>query len=45
MTLYEMLDIALHHQKIRIYEANIYGQNMSIYKDEVGDARRDGEGV
>lgn len=43
MTLYEMLDVTLYHQEVWIYEINVYGQNMPIFKGEVGEARCDVE--
>lgn len=39
MTLYEMLDVTLYYQKVRIYLTNAYDQNMCIFKGTVDDAR------
>ena len=39
MTLYEMLDKAMAHQKVWIYENNAYDQNMPLFQGTVNDAR------
>ena len=39
LTLYEMLDRAMAHQKVWIYENNAYDQNMPLFKGTVNDAR------
>lgn len=39
MTLYEMLDRAMAHQKVWIFETNTYDQNMPLFKGTVNDAR------
>ena len=41
MTLYEMLDRAMAHQTVWIFEHNTYDQNMPIFKGTVSDARID----
>ena len=43
MTLYEMLDKAMAHQKVWIYENNTYDQNMPLFQGTVNDARIDPE--
>ena len=43
MTLYEMLDRAMAHQKVWIFEQNTYDQNMPLFKGTVNDARIDPE--
>lgn len=45
MTLYEMLDVTLYHQEVWIYEINIYGQNMPVFKGTVNEARCNEEKV
>ena len=39
LTLYEMLDRAMAHQKVWIYENNAYDQNMPLFQGTVNDAR------
>ena len=43
MTLYEMLDVTLYDQQVWVYETNVFGQNMPIFKGTVSEARRDEE--
>lgn len=43
MTLYEMLDRAMAHQKVWIFEQNTYDQNMPLFKGTVNEARIDPE--
>lgn len=43
MTLYEMLDRAMAHQTVWIFEHNAYDQNMPLFKGTVNDARIDKE--
>ena len=37
LTLYEMLDRAMAHQKVWIYENNAYDQNMPLFQGTVND--------
>ena len=39
MTLYEMLDKAMAHQKVWIFEQNTYDQNMPLFQGTVNEAR------
>ena len=43
MTLYEMLDKAMAHQQVWIFEHNARDQNMPIFKGPVNGARLDPE--
>ena len=43
LTLYEMLDRSMAHQKVWIYEHNAYDQNMPLFQGTVNDARTEPE--